>query len=70
MECETGQVRLVGGVTGASGRLEVCANGVWGNVCNLKDDWGPDNAGVVCRQLGFSSVGKNIILCPYCLCVY
>ena len=67
MECETGQVRLVGGVTGASGRLEVCANGVWGNVCNFRDDWGPDNAGVVCRQLGFSSVGKTIILCPYCL---
>ena len=34
-ECaKEGEVRLVGGVTNSSGRLEFCANGVWGRVCN------------------------------------
>ena len=28
MECEEGEVRLVGGVSNSSGRLEVCANGI------------------------------------------
>ena len=31
-ECEMGEVRLVGGVTNSSGRLEVCGNGVWGTI--------------------------------------
>ena len=57
MECEEGKVRLVGGVTNSSGRLEVCANGVWGRVCNYLRYWGPDNARVVCRQLRFSEQG-------------
>ena len=56
-ECETGEVRLVGGVTNSTGRLEVCGNGVWGRVCNRFQYWGPDNARVVCRQLGFSEEG-------------
>ena len=56
--CDTGQVRLVGGVTNSSGRVEVCASGVWGSVCDYHRNWGPDNAGVVCRQLGFPSSSK------------
>ena len=59
MECVERKVRLVGGVTNSSGRLEVCANGVWGRVCNALRYWGPDNARVVCHQLGFSEEGKN-----------
>ena len=58
-ECESGLVRLVGGVTNSTGRLEVCANGVWGRVCNRLQYWGEDNARVVCRQLGFSDTGKT-----------
>ena len=57
-ECETGEIRLVGGVTNSVGRLEVCANGIWGRVCNRLQYWGPDNAKVVCRQLGFSEDGN------------
>ena len=57
-ECETGEIRLVGGVTNSVGRLEVCANGIWGRVCNRLQYWGPDNARVVCHQLGFSEDGK------------
>ena len=57
-ECnKTGEIRLVGWVTNSTGRLEVCANGMWGRVCNAFRYWGPDNARVVCRQLGFSEDG-------------
>ena len=57
VECESGKIRLVGGVTDSVGRLEVCGNGVWGGVCNYLQYWGPDNARVVCHQLGFSDEG-------------
>ena len=56
-ECETGDIRLVGGVTNSAGRLEVCGDGMWGRVCNRLEFWGPDNARVVCRQLGFTEEG-------------
>ena len=58
-ECEHGSVRLVGGATNSTGRLEVCALGRWGRVCNAFGYWGPNNARVVCRQLKFSENGKN-----------
>ena len=57
-KCKPGEVRLVGEVTNSTGRLEFCANGVWGGVCNRLGYWGPDNARVVCHQLGFSEEGK------------
>ena len=62
-ECEHGAVRLVGGVTDSTGRLEFCARGMWGRVCNYHDYWGPDNTRVVCRQLGFSDNGKFQFFC-------
>ncbi|CAI8040135.1 Deleted in malignant brain tumors 1 protein [Geodia barretti] len=60
-ECEHGAVRLVGGLTDSTGRLELCALGVWGKVCNAFGYWGPDTARVVCRQLGFSEDGAYIL---------
>ncbi len=44
------------------GRVESCKNNAWSTVCN--NGWSIVDARVVCRQLGYSAVGKfKIILC-------
>ncbi|PIK49864.1 putative scavenger receptor cysteine-rich protein type 12 isoform X1 [Apostichopus japonicus] len=48
------QVRLIGGRSATEGRIEMYIGGQWGTVCD--DDWGREDAEVVCRQLGFSTV--------------
>ena len=39
------------------GRLEICMNGVWGRVCG--EMWTNRDSQVACRQLGFSTYGRN-----------
>ena len=51
-------IRLVGGTRATEGRLEVCLHGTWGTVS--RDFWGRSDALVVCRQLGFSGIGKQV----------
>ena len=47
------RIRLVGDLFGSWGRLEVYHNGRWGTVCD--DDFGGDDATLMCRILGRSS---------------
>ena len=56
MKCTNGKVRLAGGPNENIGRVERCMNNQWKAVC--ADQWGEDEATVVCRQLKFRVDGQ------------
>ena len=56
-ECQDGDIRLRGGTNQYEGRVEICINRVWGTVCD--DFWGPPDAAVACKQLGYSEHSKE-----------
>ncbi|ESO86370.1 hypothetical protein LOTGIDRAFT_129408, partial [Lottia gigantea] len=49
------QIQLDNGEGPYEGRVMVMFNDEWGSVCD--DNWGPEEAQVVCRMLGFNATG-------------
>ena len=58
--CIEGEVRLLEGTSPLEGRVEVCKNNIWGTVCHTA--WTFTDAKIVCRQLGFSVAGEEVII--------
>ena len=59
MTCEDGAVHLVGGDTLSRGRVEYCYHGSWYSLC--ANDWGEQEARVVCNTLGYDTTGHGKI---------
>ena len=57
--CETSDIRLIGGTASNEGRLEICINNHWGSVCSL--NWDNKDTQVACRQLGYQEQGMIIV---------
>ena len=55
--CTNGAVQLTNGLIQQEGRVEYCANGVWGSVCDVGFD--KSSALVVCKQLGYGIGGMD-----------
>ena len=55
-----GAIRLGGGTSSREGRVEMCLGGVWGTICD--DGWSTADARVVCRQLGYPTIGMSSVL--------
>ena len=57
--CQNGDIRLVRiSDRNTEGRIEICANGTWGTVCN--NQFHTLAAQVACKQLGFLKIGTVI----------
>ena len=56
IDCNDGDVRLVGGSKSTEGTVEVCFDNIWGQITDA--GWDSNAAQVICRLLGFSDTGK------------
>ena len=52
-----GAVRLIGGLVSTEGIVQMCVSGRWRKLCY--NDWGYQEAFVVCRQLGLPATGEH-----------
>lgn len=57
--CQHGDIQLVSlpGSVDEAGKVEICVDGVWSNICGR--GWSSHDAGIVCRQLGYSFHGMH-----------
>ena len=55
IECNDGDIRLVGGSTNLEGTVEICFGNLWGLIS--ESGWGDHDAAATCRQLGFLGEG-------------
>ena len=53
--CTDGEIRLRGGSSEREGRVEICIDQIWGTICDTA--WDSQDSDVVCKQLGFPSLG-------------
>ena len=51
-------LRLAGGNSQGSGRVEVKINDIWAQVCG--DSWSTEDATVVCHYLGFDNIQQDV----------
>ena len=51
VDCDDGQIRLIGGTSNMEGTVEICYFSTWGLIADA--DWGKQDAQVVCKQLGY-----------------
>lgn len=50
-QCKDWDIKLVSSNVSTQGTVQVCYQGVWGTISD--DNWGTNDARVICRQLGF-----------------
>ena len=68
IECNDGDIRLVGGSTNLEGTVEICFGNLWGLIS--ESGWGDHDAAATCRQLGFLGEGiQNNCYCVERVCV-
>jgi len=52
--CSEGDIRLVGGVNGYQGHVEICHLSIWNSLCS--STWDRNDGTVACHQLGLEFV--------------
>ena len=57
LDCENGDVKLVGGSSNNEGTVQVCFDHLWGLIS--ESGWNQKDAEVVCRELGYNPEGKK-----------
>ena len=51
VDCEDGDVKLIGGSSESEGTVQICFDNQWGLIS--ESGWSQNDAQVVCRELGF-----------------
>ena len=64
--CTEGNVRLFGSTT-TTGTVQVCVNRIWGSICGRS--WDSRDATVICRQLGFTTIGNIDVVLYVAVCL-